>query len=209
LLAVDFFTVESIWLQRLYVLFFIELGSRRVHLSGCTPTPTATWVTQQARQLTWSLSDRSEPFRYLIRDRDQKFTSSFDEVFRSAGREIVRTPFRTPQANGVAERFLRTVRSECLDWLLILNEQRLRQVLTIFVAHYDGHRPHRALGLKPPHPTGASVAPAIEQDQIRVQRRDISALRIARRCTAAYYRKIKPSIRFLRRRRQDHLPVRP
>jgi len=104
LLAVDFFTVETMWLQRLYVLFFIELGSRRVHLAGCTPTPTAAWVTQQARQLTWSLSDRSEPFRYVIRDRDQKFTDTFDEVFRSAGCEIVRTPFRGPQANGVAER---------------------------------------------------------------------------------------------------------
>jgi transposase InsO family protein len=171
-LAVDFFTVETMWLQRLYVLFFIELGSRRVHLAGCTPTPTAAWVTQQARQLTWSLSHRPEPCRYVIRDRDQKFTDSFDEVFRSAGCEIVRTPFCAPQANGVAERFVRTVRSECLDWLLILNEQHLRQVLAVFAAHYDGHRPHRALGLKPPHPTGASVAPAIEQDEIRVQRRD-------------------------------------
>jgi putative transposase len=82
-LAVDFFTVEAIWLQRLYMLFFIELGSRRVHLAGCTPTPTAAWVTQQARQLTWTLADRPEPFRFPIRDRDQKFTASFDEVFRT------------------------------------------------------------------------------------------------------------------------------
>jgi hypothetical protein len=172
MLAVDIFTVETVWLQRLYVLFFIELGSRRVHLAGCTPTPTAAWVTQQARQLTWSLSDRSEPFRYVIRDRDQKFTDTFDEVFRSVGCEIVWTPFRAPQANGVAERFVRTVRSECLDWLLILNEQHLMRVLAVFVAHYDGHRPHRALGLTPPHPTRASVAPAIEQGEIRVERRD-------------------------------------
>ena len=110
LLAVDFFTVETIWLQRLYVLFFIELGSRRVHLAGCTPTPSAEWVTQQARQLTWSLTNRPEPFRYVIRDRDQKCTNGFDEVFRSAGCEIIRTPFRAPQANGVAERFVRTAR---------------------------------------------------------------------------------------------------
>jgi hypothetical protein len=95
------------------------------------------------------LSDRSEPFRYVIRNRDQKFADRFDEVFRSAGCEIVRTSFRAPQANGVAERFVRTVWSECLDWLLILNEQHLRRVLAVFVAHYDGHRPHRALGLNP------------------------------------------------------------
>src|SRR5262249_37952521 len=115
LLAVDFFTVETIWLQRLYVLFFIEMGNRRVHIPGCTPTPSAEWVTQQARQLTWSLTDRPEPFRYLIRDRDQKFTDGFDEVFRSARCEIICTPFRAPQANGVAERCVRTIRSECLD----------------------------------------------------------------------------------------------
>ena len=171
-LAVDFFTVETIWLQRLYVLFFIELNSRRVHVAGCTPTPSAGWVTQQARQLTWRLTDHPEPFRHLIRDRDQKFTDSFDEVFRSAGCKIIRTPFRTPQANGVAERFVRTVRSECLDWLLILNQQHLEHVLAVFAAHYDGHRPHRALDLKPPHPTHSSSVPAAQTGEIRVERRD-------------------------------------
>jgi len=94
LLAVDFFTVETVWLRRLYVLFFIELASRRVHVAGCTPTPTARWVTQQARQLMWSLAERQEPVRFLIRDRDAKFTDSFDEVFRSAACEIILTPFR-------------------------------------------------------------------------------------------------------------------
>jgi putative transposase len=126
LLAVDFFTVDTIWLQRLYVLFFTELESRRVHLSGCTRHPTGTWVTQQARQLTWTLAERSEAFRLLIRDRDQKFTDSFDEVFRRDGIEIIRTPLRTPQANGVAERFVRTIRTECLDWLLILDQTTSR-----------------------------------------------------------------------------------
>ena len=110
MLAVDFFTVETAWLQRLYVLFFIELGSRSVHFAGCTPNPSGPWVTQQARQLTWTLADRPEPFRFLIRDRDQKFTNSFDGVFRGDGIQIIRTPFRAPQANGVAERFVRTVR---------------------------------------------------------------------------------------------------
>src|SRR4030095_8378056 len=97
------------------MLFFIELGSRRVHLAGCTPNPSAPWVIQRARQLTWALADRPEPIRFLIRDRDQKFTDGFDEVFRSDGIEIVRTPFRTPQANGVAERVVHTVRSHSLD----------------------------------------------------------------------------------------------
>ena len=135
LLAVDFFTVETIWLRRLYVLFFIELGSRQAHFAGATPTPNAAWVTQQARQLTWTLADRPEPFRFLIRDRDQKFRASFDEVFRTEGIEIVRTPYRAPQANGVAERFVRTVPTECLDWLLLLNQQHLEGAVGAFVNH--------------------------------------------------------------------------
>jgi putative transposase len=170
LLAVDFFTVETLWLQRLYVLFFIEMGSRRVQFAGCTAHPTAPWVIQCARQLTWTLADRSERLRFLIRDRDQKFTDGFDEVFRSVGIEIVRTPFRTPQANGMAERFVRTVRSECLDWLLILNEQHLERVLEVFVTHYNEHRPHRALSLAPPEPRPRSVASAA--GEVRVHRRD-------------------------------------
>jgi putative transposase len=92
--AVDFFTVETVSLQRLYVLFFIELGSRRVHLAGCTANPSGSWVTQQARQLTWTLSERSTPLRFLIRDRDSKFTCDFDTVFASEGVEIIRTPIR-------------------------------------------------------------------------------------------------------------------
>jgi transposase InsO family protein len=170
MLAVDFFTVETIWLQRLYVLFFIELGRRRVHLAGCTPNPSAPWVTQHARQLTWTLGDRPEHVRFLIRDRDQKFTDRFDEVFRGDGIAIVRTPFRVPQANGVAERFVRTVRSECLDWMLILNQQHLGRVLEVFVTHYNEHRPHRALSLVPPEPTLSSVA--CSADERCVYRRD-------------------------------------
>jgi putative transposase len=172
MLAVDFFSVETMWLQRLYVLFFIELGSRRVHVAGCTANPSAAWVTQQARQLTWTLAARPESFRLLIRDRDQKFTNSFDEVFRIGRMQILRTPFRAPQANGVAERFVRTVRSECLDWLLILNQQHLERVLTGFVDHYNGHRPHRALALTPPHPTRPPVAPGTAWGEAGVQRRD-------------------------------------
>ena len=113
LLAVDFFTVETIWLQRLYVLFFIELGSRRVHLAGCTPNPNAPWVTQQARQLTWTLAERPEPLRFLIRDRDQKFTDGFDEVFRATGwRSFARRFARrrpTVSRSGSCGRFARSV----------------------------------------------------------------------------------------------------
>jgi len=171
--AVDFFTVETVWLQRLYVLFFIELGSRRVHLAGCTANPTSLWVTQQARQVTWALAERQDPVRFLVRDRDQKFTGSFDEVFRSTGMEIIRTPFRAPQANGIAERFVRTVRSECLDWLLILDQRHLERVLTVFADHYNGHRPHRALQLNPPERRSpSSVTSKTTAAATRVQRRD-------------------------------------
>jgi putative transposase len=169
LLAVDFFTVETIWLQRLYVLFFIELGSRRVHLAGCSPYPNSPWVTQQARQLTWTWPERPEPVRFLIRDRDQKFTASFDEVFRSDGIEVLRTPFRAPQANGVAERFVRTVRAECLDWLLVLDGEHLERVLRDFIDHYNGHRPHRSLCLTPPRSTRSTV---VAWSGGQVQRRD-------------------------------------
>jgi putative transposase len=172
LLAVDFFAVETIWLQRLYVLFFIELGRRRVHLAGCTPNPSAAWVTQQARHLTWTLEDRPASFRFLIRDRDQKFTDGFDEVFRSEGMRVIRTPVRAPQANGLAERFVRTVRSECLDWLLIVNHQQLMRVLDVFVDHYNSHRPHRALALAPPHPPRTPVGSVTADGDARVERRD-------------------------------------
>jgi putative transposase len=115
IIAVDFFTVDTVWLQRLYVLFFIELGSRRVHLAGCTAHPDDAWVTQQARQVSWGLVERKDPVWFLIRDRDRKFTRSFDAVFEAQHVRVVRTPVQAPEANGIAERFVRTVRSECLD----------------------------------------------------------------------------------------------
>ena len=159
MLAVDFFTVETISLQRLYVLFFIELGSRRVYMAGCTANPTGTWVTQQARQFAWTLQEQPKSFRFLIRDRDSKFTRDFDAVFRSEGIEIIKTPVRAPKANAFAERFVRTVRAECLDWLLIVNRRHLEHVLGVFTDHYNTHRPHRALNLMPPAPTAANVHP--------------------------------------------------
>jgi putative transposase len=150
IVACDFFTVESVLLRRYYVLFFIAHANRRVWLAGCSPKPTGTWVTQQARNLGLDLADQG--MRFLIRDRDSKYSGPFDQVFGSSGIRIVKTPVRAPQGNAIAERFVRTVRGECLDWLLILNRRHLERVLRVFVDHYNTQRPHRALKLQPPQP---------------------------------------------------------
>jgi transposase InsO family protein len=146
------FTVETLWLGRIYVLFLFELGTRRVHLAGCTANPDGGWAVQQARQFAWSLCERPRPARFLIHDRDRKFSRPFDSVFKSEGVEIIRTPFRAPQANAFAERWVGTVRRDCLDWLLIVSRSHLERVLRIYVDHYNTHRPHRALKLTPPMP---------------------------------------------------------
>ena len=151
IIACDFFTVETLWRGRLYALFFIELETRRVHFAGCTANPDGRWTCQQARQLGWSLSERTTPARFLIHDRDSKFSRGVDEVFRSEGIRIIRTPFRAPQANAFAERWVGTVRRDCLDWLLIISRRQLEHVMRIYVDHYNTHRPHRALGLTPHH----------------------------------------------------------
>jgi putative transposase len=137
-------------LRRYYALFFIAHGSRRVWLAGCTANPTGAWVTQQARNLGLDFSDQR--VRFLIRDRDSKYSGTFDEVFRSEGIRIVKTPVRAPKASAIAERFIRTVRAECLDWLLILNRRHLERVLRVCADHYNRERPHRALELRPPEP---------------------------------------------------------
>jgi putative transposase len=166
MVACDFFTVETISLRRFYVLFFIELESRYVHLAGCTTNPTGGWVTQQARNL--SFSSVFERMRFLLHDRDSKFTSAFDEVFRSEGIKVIHTPIRAPQANAYAERFVRTVRGECLDWLLILGRRHLERVLRIYLAHYNNERPHRGLALLPPESPDAAGQPAADA----IERRD-------------------------------------
>ena len=152
ILACDFFTLETIGLHTLYIFFFIELGSRRVHLAGITAHPTQKWVTQQARQFTWILPDHKPLFRFLIRDRDTKYTETFDQVFQADGIDILRTPFKAPNANAVAERWVRTVREECLDHLLIFNAVHLRRVLNAFVAYYNTRRPHQGLQQQSPLP---------------------------------------------------------
>jgi putative transposase len=172
MLAVDFFTVETISLQRLYVLFFIELGSRRVHLAGCTANPTGAWVTQQARQIAWALHERPGSFRFLISDRDSKFTRDFDAVFASEGIEIIKTPVRAPKANAFAERFVRTARAECLDWLLIINRRHLERVLRVFAQHYNTHRPHRSLNLVPPELSEQKAHAVRPSPTATIERRD-------------------------------------
>jgi putative transposase len=172
IVACDFFTVDTIWLRRLHVLFFIELGSRRVHLAGVTANPSGAWVTQQARNLLLMLGEGGRQLRFLLRDRDAKFSRAFDDVFRSEGAQVLLTPVQAPKANAYAERWIGTVRAECLDWLLIVGRAHLQQVLRIYVEHYNRHRPHRVLRLEPPdRPSGLTV---IGEDQPGiVHRRDL------------------------------------
>ena len=151
-LACDFFHVGTVTLRRLYVLVFIDLERRKVFLAGVTAHPVGAWVTQQARNLAATLEDQGRAVRFLVRDRDAKFVGPFDEVMRSTGARVIRTPVRSPRANAFAERFVRTARVECLDWLLIRSERHLRSVLAEFVEHYNNERPHRGTDLEVPVP---------------------------------------------------------
>jgi putative transposase len=172
IMACDFFTVDTIWLRRLYVLFFIEHKTRRVHLTGVTANPDGAWVTQQARNLLLVLGEQGRRVRFLLHDRDAKFSRSFDDVFRSEGGQVLMTPVRAPKANAYAERWVRTVRAECLDWLLVLGRAHLEQILRVYAEHYNAHRPHRALRLEPPLQQAGLTA--VGEDQpARVQRRDL------------------------------------
>lgn len=157
MLACDLFTVETVGLTRLYVLFVMEVERRRVHLAGITAHPTGEWVAQAARNLLMDLDDRVDRFRFLLRDRDSKFTAVFDAVFAAVGIEAVVTPRRAPKANAYAERWVRTVRTECLDWTLIWNRRQLHDVLTRYVGHYNAGRPHRGIDLELPIPGSAPV----------------------------------------------------
>ncbi len=167
IVAFDFFTVETAWLRTLYILFAIELGSRRVHILGATSNPDSAWVTQQARNL--AVGERLRGARFLIRDRDSKFSGPFDEVFRTEGVKIVKTPIRAPKANAFAERWVRTARRECLDHLLILGRGHLERTLREFLSHYNAARPHRGLHLACPS-TPASSGSLVRVGAVR--RRD-------------------------------------
>lgn len=167
-MACDFFTVDTVWLRRLYVLFFIELHSRRVHLAGVTASPDSAWVTQQARNLAGD--ERLENVRFLIRDRDSKFTRSFDEIFHTEDAKVLKTPVRAPKANAFAERWVRTAREDCLDHILITSRRHLEHTMRDYITHYNEERPHRGLALATP----AGEAPAArDKPPTEITRRDI------------------------------------
>jgi putative transposase len=155
-LATDFFTVDTVWLKQLYVLFVIELSTREVHVLGVTDHPTGAFVTQVARNMVGDLADQCRSIKFLIRDRDAKFTATFDEVFRSEGIRVIKTPVQSPRANALAERWVRTVRTECLDWTLVLGRGHLERVLREYIGHYNRQRPHRGINLDVP--TGGVAA---------------------------------------------------
>jgi putative transposase len=166
-LNTDFFTVETALLRTVYVLFFIEVRTRRVHLAGCTRHPTNAWVAQRARQLSWQIQDGTLSATVLLRDRDSKYSAAFDTVFRSEGLQIVQTPPRCPWANCYAERWIGSARRECLDHLLIVNERHLHRMLTEYIAFYNTLRPHQSLAQQCPIPlpgTGPGAGPVGRRD---------------------------------------------
>ena len=171
MLACDFLTVETIRLKTLYVLVWIELGRRRVHLGGATANPDAAWVSQQARNFAMSLEEEEPMVKFLIHDRDTKFTCSFDEVFRSEGVQIILTPIRAPNANAFCERWVGTVRAECLDWTIILGRRHLEHILRTYIHHYNRARPHRGLALQTP--LGGPSTSVGDLRAANVHRRDV------------------------------------
>ena len=135
----------------------MEIETRLVHILGVTEHPTGAWTAQQARNLLMDLGERGH-FKFLIRDRDSKFTCAFDEVFAGNGMRIIKTPIRSPRANSFAERYVGTLRRECLDHLLIHGEQHLRHILAEYAQHYNDHRPHQSREQRPPlHEPGQAI----------------------------------------------------
>ncbi|MEU5032259.1 integrase core domain-containing protein [Streptomyces milbemycinicus] len=159
-LACDFMHVDTVFLKRLYVFFVMEIKTRRVHVLGVTAHPTGAWVSQLARNLLMDLENRADCFRFLIRDRDSKFTAAFDAVFAGNGTAVVPTPPQSPRSNAFAERWIRTARTECTDRLLITGERHLRTVLNQYAEHYNAGRAHRSLGLRAPDDDPNVIPPA-------------------------------------------------
>jgi transposase InsO family protein len=169
MLACDFLTVETAFLRRIYVLFFISLETRRIEYIASTSNPDGRWVAQQAPNLVMQLGGE-HTLRFLVHDRDTKFTHALDEIFRTEGIRVIRTPIQAPNANAHAERWVRTLRADCLDRILILGRRHLAHVLRVYRRHYDEHGPHRALDLFPPN--GREPTPLNPGD--RILRRDLA-----------------------------------
>jgi putative transposase len=174
ILACDFFTVDTVWLRRLYVLVFLSVGSRRVEYVACTSRPNTTWMLQQARNLVMDLDDRERQVRFLIHDRDAKFPRAFDAILQSETIKVIRTPVQAPNANAHMERWVGSVRRECLDRLLIIGRRQLEHVLHVYVRHYNRGRPHRALDLRAPDSSARSpVRAELTPEALQVNRRDL------------------------------------
>lgn len=174
IIACDFFTVDTVWHRRLHVLVFLSIDSRRVEYLACTSKPDIAWMLQRARNLLMDLDDRGRQARFLIHDRDKKFPTAFDAIFASEGVRIIRTPVRAPNANAHVERWVGSVRRECLDRLLILGRRQLEHVLHVYVRHHNSQRPHRALDLRAPDSTDTPITPREPStDTTAVHRHDL------------------------------------
>ena len=153
-------------LKRVYVFFVIELETRYVHVLGVTANPDGAWNAQAARNLLMDLGERAEKFKVLLRDRGGQFSDTFDHILADASIEVVKTPPQCPRANAYAERWIRTLRAELTDRMLILGERYPHQILAEYVRHYNEHRPHHGLDLTPPRPP-AEIIDLAEQRRIR------------------------------------------
>ena len=162
LVAMDFFAVDTVFLKRLYVLFFIHVASRRIVWAACTGEPNGEWVTQQARNVLWQLADEATEVSLVLHDRDRKFTRGFDTVCEAEGARVMLTPLMAPKANAYAERWVGSARRECLDWMLIVGPRHLSRVVSEYVTHYDTERPHRSRDLMPP----AGAEPALRGGRV-------------------------------------------
>jgi transposase len=173
ILACDFLTVDTVWLERLYVLIFVEHHTRRLHIAGITAHPTGVWIAQQARNLAMDLGERMDTLRFLLRDRDTKFTIGFDAVFQTGDVEILKTPPQAPRANAICERLVGTLRREVLDRILIINAAHLRRLLAEYQTHYNGHRPHQGRGQRPPQAGETPDEPITDLCTRRIRRTSI------------------------------------
>jgi len=165
IIATDFFTIDTVFLQTLYVIVFLELGSRRLLFANCTANPDSAWVTQQARNVAQAIQDLGIPVRFAIHDRDAKFTSGFDAVLESEGVEVIRTPYRAPQANSHCERSIGSARREFFDFVIVVGERHLHLLLELWLDHYNRGRPHMALQLVAPDPRPTPAAGAIVRER--------------------------------------------